>query len=94
MNTKTLAVVAAAAVLATQVQADCADQEIKCYTHSSGEPEIRVGFCWSWGSFACLPCRNGCDSCRDAFGGGNVAAWGRYHRGNADVDGWWDRNNC
>ncbi|KAJ0405846.1 hypothetical protein P43SY_001578 [Pythium insidiosum] len=72
MNSKTLVLAAATAVLATQVQADCADQTIKCVGHGF-EEYYNAGFCWSW--FSCKPYVNPCDECNNRFGRDRVTGY-------------------
>ncbi|GLE10689.1 hypothetical protein PINS_up022906 [Pythium insidiosum] len=75
MVSKTLILAAAAASLASQVQADCDDQTIRCLglPGSGLESPITVGFCWSW--FSCKPCRDICATCNEWFGSDRIAGY-------------------
>ncbi|GLE06856.1 hypothetical protein PINS_up016520 [Pythium insidiosum] len=92
MVSKTLILAAAAAALASQVQADCADQTIKCLglPGSGLEVPITVGFCWSW--FSCKPCQDPCTSCNNAVGRDNIAGYRKlmYYVGGPE----WETYGC
>ncbi|GLE06853.1 hypothetical protein PINS_up016515 [Pythium insidiosum] len=92
MHAKTLVLAAAAtaAVFASQAQADCADQSIKCVGNGF-EDYYNAGHCWSW--LSCKPCVDPCSECNGRFGSDRITGYERW-RYFGDGDGMWDHYGC